>query len=261
MVPLAVIFLVTLQFLQLHRVRQLVSPPSPITETVTYTIFNSIMSHDGDSTLVSPVGVIESKNQFIPGVYKYGMNETTTLVIIGASITSDYHSPDKLWFQMYAMGNRMFDQKLSSKPSCYFTDEEVNATLYANGTLPLKPWKEMEDERFLCRIGTNEARFELMPAIGADSNTNEVLQVWRCPLRGVSGQDSILSDLDFQQLRQRPMDDMALAIDVLHEDKGTHLTTTVTKIHLPINEPNIGINQILSDLSYTIILRVGGLRY
>lgn len=209
---------------------------------------------DGNSTstavLVPLTTIIEKNLQFIPGVYQFGLvkNESesikSSLVIIGASITGDYHhlNDDKLWFQLFAMGKRMFEKKLTRhNPICYFTNETMNSTLHANGGL--KMWHEMEDEIFLCQIGNQKHAMVLVPTRGVDPNTNEMLQVWRCPI------NALLSEMDMHRIRRHSVsDNLALGIDILYKDKTTLSITTVTTIYLPINEPNVGNYRITSDL-------------
>ena len=148
--------------------------------------------------------------KFIPGVYKYGRYKNESLVITGASITSEYNSPQTLWFQFFALGDRVFDAKSAPNggEACHVKGENKTVVDDYNdqilAALPLKQWDETKNEVFLCKVGTNTARFELMPSEGFDSNTNRVLQIWRCPLAGVSGHASILPSSDVERFLQYP---------------------------------------------------------
>ena len=190
--------------------------------------------NNNTSILVS----FDKRLQFRPGIYNYGTSSKEVILISGASISGDYHDKEKLWFQLFAMGSKMLE-----KDKCHFTNEEVNRTLYENGTLPLRQWDEIENEVFLCRIGKKEAPLQLVPTIGSDPNTNHILQVYRCPLH------SILSDSEVENLYRRTVNDnMALGINVLHKDRLNGTQSELVKIHLPINEPTVGVHEVASPL-------------
>jgi len=194
--------------------------------------------NNNTSILISFANVIEKRLQFRPGIYNYGTSSKEVILISGASISGDYHDKRKIWFQVFAMGSSMLE-----KNKCHFTNEEVNRTLYDNGTLPLRQWDEIENEVFLCRIGKRDAAFQLIPTIGSDPNTNHIVQVYRCPLH------SILSDSEVENLyRHTVNDNMALDIEILHKNRLNDTYSEVAKIHLPINEPTVGVHEVASPL-------------
>jgi len=188
------------------------------------------------SALVSLASIPEKERQFHPGVYNYGLNKNA-LIVTGASITSEYHSSNKLWLQLFALGDKMFGNE-----KCDFIDDRSNGN---DTTVVLKPWEDMEDERFLCKVGATTARFTLMPSNGYDPNTNEVLQIWRCPI--------ILSSFYYEQFREHPTDGMALAVDVMHKSSQTNDVNEVMKLHLPSINPNVGVNRIMSHSPISVL--------
>lgn len=214
------------------------------------------------SAFVPMASIPEKEHRVFPGMFRYGgskLNEEgnvtdAVLILTGASMAGDYHNQDMLWLHLFGMGESMF--QLGQLGECYSRDERKNEQVRFPGggnIRGLKTFTEMKGEIFHCRIGTRTARFELMPTDGVDANTIEVVQVWRCPLHGVPGREPVLSDLDFQLLRRRSLDhNMALTIDVLHEGKEGENNqaglTPVVKLHLPIAEPSLGIQRMLSHL-------------
>ena len=216
--------------------------------------------HQPLSTLVPMSTISEFERASIPGIYNYGTSPSSfTLVITGASITGDYHSPDgtTLWFHMFVSARKFFET-MEAMEACSSRDKKIQNNMKDE----VKPWDEMMNETFLCRIGTRDAYFELMPSNGIDTNTNELIQVWRCPLYdGVFNDANILPDNDFKKiihLQNSGMpedDDVALPIEVLHRRSGeggefqdSSITTSVVKMFLPTSEPLIGINQVRSEL-------------
>ena len=209
-------------------------------------------SSSSSSALVSFAALPLEERQFIPGVYEYSDDDnddvnganSSALIIRGASITSDYHSPGKrLWFQLFALGNRILDEKIEPNDHyCSFEDinnknNNNNSNIVKNSSntiLPLKPWNDMQEEIFLCKIGTKTSRAILMPSKGVDSNTNQVVQIWRCPIE--------LSSFDFEKFYHHPTADMAMAITFLHKkssnnnnnngkrDTSSLTTTTTTEV-------------------------------
>lgn len=219
--------------------------------TISSVLEGSLPQNDiSSSAFVSLATIPEEEKKFTPGVYKYGRYKNASLIITGASITSEYNSPQTLWFQFFALGDRVFDAKSAPNygEACHVKGE--NKTVVDDyderilAALPLKPWDEMKNEGFLCRVGTRAARFELMPSEGFDPNTNRILQIWRCPLAGVPDQASILPSSDVNRFLQHHLtEDMALAVDIVHRE-GAHLKTVVAKIYLPLANPHVGLNQV-----------------
>jgi hypothetical protein len=201
------------------------------------------------SVLLSMTSIPKDELAVIPGKFQYGVsqNDETSelLVITAASITGDYHNPDALWFQFLGMGERMFNDDDSNFGICR---SRTNDTI---GTL--KPWqeawKDMQDEELFCRIGEREARLLLMPSTSYDGNTHSQIQVFRCPLHGIEGEEDVISAYDMDRLRQhiRLLPDLALAVKVIHKAKGGR-STQVVRIVLPIARPSVGIHRILSDV-------------
>jgi len=226
-------------------------------------------SSSRSSALVSLAALPQQERQFISGVYQYSDDDhnddvngakSSALIIRGASITSDYHSPGKrLWFQLFAFGNRIMDKKLA--PGGHYCSLDINNNNNNNNNvqnsnntiLPLTPWNDMHEEIFLCNIGTKTSRAILMPSKGVDSNTNQVVQIWRCPIK--------LSSSDFEKFYHHPTADMAMAITFLHKkgnnnknnnDKRdtsslTTTTTEVTTIYIPSIEPSVGVGRVESS--------------
>jgi hypothetical protein len=198
------------------------------------------------SDLVPLSSIPENERDVIPGVFKYGESVTESpnaadeLIITAASITGDYHHPNKLWFQLLGMGKLMFSEG-NNFGIC--GNRTNNATTYN-----LKPWSEMRDEKFFCRIGNLETRLELMPSTNYDGNTVESIQVWRCPLIGIQGHNDIISksDMELFFLPPRVQNDLALAVEVIHKSQRG-ITSQVVRINIPIAKPSIGIHQIHSD--------------
>ena len=216
--------------------------------------------HEPLSALVPMSTISEVERVAIPGIYNYRTSPSSSaLVITGASITGDYHSPDgtTLWFHMFVLARKFFETT-EAMEACSSRDKKIQNNMKDE----VKPWDEMMNETFLCRIGTRDAYFELMPSNGIDPNTNELIQVWRCPLYdGVSNDANILPDNDFIKiihLQNSGMiedDDVALPIEILHRRSGeggefqdSSITTSVVKMFIPTSEPLIGINQIRSEL-------------
>ena len=154
--------------------------------------------------------ILEVERQVLPGIFNYGQQSsskndissslsTSALIITGASISGDYHNPNStLWFQIFALA-RNFLETTEEMDACYSRDEKIQKE-------DMKPWEELINETFLCRIGKRDAYFELMPSNGIDGNTNELIQVWRCPLyNGVLHQANILSEYDFQSFHDSPI--------------------------------------------------------
>ncbi|KAL3761200.1 hypothetical protein ACHAWU_000295 [Discostella pseudostelligera] len=213
--------------------------------------------HNSFSALVPMSAVSEAEREVIPGTFNYGYSASTAndtsssaLVITGASISGDYHSSSSssnstLWIQIFVSARRFFETT-AAMDACYSRDGKIQKE-------DVQPWNEVKNEKFLCRIGTREAYFELMPSNGVDGNTNELIQVWRCLLYdGGSNHANILSDYDFQAFHRPIVDDdgMALPIEVLHKSAGKdeYTTPVLVKMFLPVYEPTIGIHQIRSDL-------------
>jgi hypothetical protein len=210
--------------------------------------------HQPLSALIPMSTISEVERRAIPGIYNYGTSpSSSTLVITGASITGDFHSPDgtTLWFHMFISARRFFE-RTGTMVGCSFRHEKNQTNMMDE----VKPWDEIKNEKFLCRIGTRDAYLELMPSNGIDGNTNHIVQVWRCPLYdGVSNEANILPDDDFQAFHWQNNDDVALPIEILHQRGGkggefqeSSITTSVVKMFLPASEPLIGINQIRSEL-------------
>jgi len=201
----------------------------------------------GYSAFVPMESIPEGERQVFPGLFYYGIGNVskTPLILTGAAMAGDYHDSNALWLHLFGMGGKMFKQ--SNLGECYSRDERKNGVqLSGGGFRDLRTFTEMKDEIFLCRIGARTARFELMPTDSYDGNTNEIAQVWRCPLHGISGREPVLSNSDFQQLRRHSTDhNTVLTIDVLHE--GAELTS-VLKLHLPIAEPSLGIQHMISHM-------------
>ncbi len=213
--------------------------------------------HHHRSVFVPMSAISEVERQVLPGIFNYGQQFSTkentssppsasALIITGASISGDYHYPKStLWFQIFVSARKFLEATDSMNDACYSRDEKMQKE-------DVKHWDEVINETFLCRIGKRDAYFELMSSNGIDANTNELIQVWRCPLyNGVSNQANILSEYDFQTFHDREVG-MALPIEILHRRENEFQDiniTPVVKIHLPTFEPNIGINQLRSDLS------------
>ena len=201
----------------------------------------------GHSAFVPMESIPEGERQVFPGLFYYGEGNVskTPLILTGAAMAGDYSNSNALWLHLFGMGGKMFKQ--GNLGECYSRDERKNGVqLSGGGNRGLRTFTEMKDEIFRCRIGTRTARFELMPTDSYDGNTNEVVQVWRCPLHGVPGRDPVLLDSDFQQLCQHSMDhNTVLTIDVLYEGAGL---TPVVKLHLLIDEPSLGIQSMLSHM-------------
>mmetsp|Transcript_6036 Transcript_6036/g.13199 ORF Transcript_6036/g.13199 Transcript_6036/m.13199 type:complete len:151 (+) Transcript_6036:199-651(+) len=91
-----------------------------------------------------------------------------------------------------------------------------------------------------------------MPSKGSDPNTNESLQIWRCPI--------ILSTSDIRKFcSSRPSNNMALAVNIMYilkpnapptpsqqHEQTNSITSIVVKLYLPSIDPHVGINRILS---------------
>ena len=201
----------------------------------------------GHSAFVPMESIPEAERQIVPGLFYYGIGNVskTPLVVTGAAMAGDYHDSNALWLHLFGMGENMF--KESNRGECFSRDERKNGVpLSGGGFHDLRTFAEMKDEVFLCRIGTRTARFELMPTNSYDGNTNEIAQVWRCPLHGIPGRKPVLSDSDFRQLRRHSTDhNTVLTIDVLYEGAGL---TSVLRLHLPIAEPSLGIQRMLSHM-------------
>jgi hypothetical protein len=187
-----------------------------------------------DSVLVPMDDIPEDERKFVPGAYRFG-EENMELFIYGASITSEYDSPETLWFQFFALGDKVFDPNMKQKP----------CVPVGNYTIPPQAkWKQMEKELFFCKVGNQTVSAILVPTRGVDPHTNSVVQVWRCPLHGVPGQSAVLSSFDFEKFRHEPSDVVALPITVMHSN-GTGLSHVV-QIFLPSTKPLVGLSQILS---------------
>ena len=103
-------------------------------------VVSSPAFNNNTSILILFANVIDKRLQFRPGIYNYGLSSNNaTILISGASISGDYYYKRKLWFQVFAMGSSMLE-----KNKCHFTNEEVNRTLYDNGTLPLRQWEKLK---------------------------------------------------------------------------------------------------------------------
>ncbi|KAL3826794.1 hypothetical protein ACHAXA_000620 [Cyclostephanos tholiformis] len=201
------------------------------------------------SVLLAMTNISKDEYDVLPGIFDYGVskNRKHELVITTASITGDYHNPDALWFQFLGMGGRMFRDGNNfgiCKSRSNDTDNDF-------GTLKQrdKAWEDMQDEEFFCRIGGREARLLLMPTDNYDANTHAMIQVFRCPLRGIQGQGDVISAQDMDRLRYhtRALADLALKVEVIHKDKEGKLTQ-VARIVLPLTKPSVGIHRILSDV-------------
>lgn len=226
--------------------------------------------HLDHSSLVPMSTISEVERQVFPGIYRYqesnvnASSSASALVITGASITGDYHYPQTtLWLQIFGMTRKFFDTT-----SVSMADSTCRSQEQSIRNDDVKPWNEMKDVILLCRVGTREAQFELIPSNGMDDNTNEVIQIWRCPLYSAASsrkEENILSDFDFRAFHKWNVlnDDndggdkkmMVLPVEVIHRriggiDTGDIgiVTTRLVKMYLPVSEPNIGINRIRSEL-------------
>ena len=152
----------------------------------------------GHSAFFPMESIPEAERQVLPGLFYYGIGNVskTPLILTGAAMAGDYHDSNALWLHLFGMGAKLF--KESNLGECFSRDERKNGVqLSGGGFHDLRTFSEMKDEIFLCRIGTRTARFELMPTDSYDGNTNEIAQVWRCPLHSIPGREPVLSDLNF----------------------------------------------------------------
>ena len=203
------------------------------------------------SLLLSMASISKDEYDVIPGAFHYGVsdnNETRELIITSASITGDYHNPDALWFQLLGMGAGMFEDG-SNFGIC--KNRTINDTTVDNITMkPLKEsWMDMKVNDFFCRIGERESRLLLMPSDSYDGNTVNQIQVFRCPLRGIEGEEDVISAYDMDRLRQhtQSQSDLALSVEVIHKAKGGR-SVQVVKIVLSVAKPSVGIHKTLLDL-------------
>ena len=195
------------------------------------------------SSLLVPLESIAEKDRlFKPGPYQYGNNET--LFLTGAALRGDYHEPDVLWLQFYALGERPFLVFFPCEFEMGSPFEGRNASQDTGG-LPFKKVAEMEQETFHCQINQRTTKCELIPTNrGADGNTNELLQVWRCPLHGIDGEDGLVSTKDLEYFRQASADtSLVLPIEIMYED-STSVLSKVTTLYVRPFEPSVGINTI-----------------
>ena len=214
-------------------------------ETSKLILSNEAAARVVPSGLLVPLeSVAEPDRRFQPGPYPYGNNDT--LFLTGAALRGDYHELEALWFQFYALGERPFLVYLPCEFEAGSPFEGRNASQYTGG-LPFKRVAEMEQEKFRCQINDRTAKCELIPTNrGADANTNDLLQVWRCPLHGIDGEDALVSPKDLEYFRQASAGtSLVLPIDIVHENTA-NVFTKVTTLHLPIFEPSVGIHTIRS---------------
>jgi hypothetical protein len=88
-----------------------------------------------------------------------------------------------------------------------------------------------------------EARLLLMPTNSYDINTHAMIQVSRCPLRGIQGQKDVISAYNMARLcyHTQALADLASGVEVIHKDKGGG-PMQVVRIVLPISKPSVGIH-------------------
>ena len=98
-------------------------------------------------------------------------------------------------------------------------------------------------------VGERETRLLLMPSDNYDGNTVNQIQVFRCPLHGIGGEEDVISAYDMDRLRHhtQSQSDLALSVEVIHKAKGGR-SVQVVKIVLPVAKPSVGIHKTLSDL-------------
>jgi hypothetical protein len=145
------------------------------------------------------------------------------------------------------MGARMFEDG-NNFGIC---KNRTNDTNVNNITMkPLKEsWMDMKVNDFFCRIGKRETRQLLMPSDNYDGNTVNQIQVFRCPLHGIGGEEDVISAYDMDRLRHhtQSQSDLALSVEVIHKAKGGR-SVQVVKIVLPVAKPSVGIHKTLLDL-------------
>ena len=219
------------------------------------------------TTLVSPVSVNDSdtesplsilsqwddlsndKKRFEPGPYLYAEGQKN-IYLTGASITGDYHDRDALWLQIFALGEKPLFRKRGDEFLCDFHNFPLPSTkdeMPRKEALKVQDLEEIGKEHFSCKVGDKQAKLELIPDMGIDSNTNNVIQVWRCPLFGVNDVNSLLSKMDASLFRQGLTDDgkeMALTVEILHENENEkNAPKQLIEINFPSMEPNVGMNK------------------
>jgi hypothetical protein len=201
------------------------------------------------SLLLSMASIPKDEYDVIPGRFHYGVsdnNETRELIITSAFITGDYHNPDALWFQLLGMGARMFN----GGNNFGICKNRTNDTTVNNTMKSLKEsWMDMKVNDFFCRIGERETRLLLMPSDNYDGNMVNQIQVFRCPLRGIEGEEDVISAYNMDRLghHTQSQSDLALSVEVIHKAKEGR-SVQVVKIVLPVAKPSVGIHKTLLDL-------------
>jgi hypothetical protein len=111
----------------------------------------------------------------------------------------------------------------------------------------------MANEPFYCQVGSGQMeKMELVPTTeGYDTNTNAILQVWRCSLySNIPGQNPILPRSDVKQFLTAPTDDVALPVDVFYKESAANFTK-ILQVVLPLSNPNVGLNKPILKSSKT----------
>lgn len=183
------------------------------------------------SSFISLKGIPLEERIFQPGPYAYSKNHT--LIITGASITGDYHRMhDTLWFQIFAIGDKPFQ---SDRERCKYTNESWSE-LYR-----WPKWELMSKEPFQVKINNSSTPLQFVPQRGVDSNTVNVVQIWRANIT------SLISESDFHRFHEAGRrDDVALPVELIHGTNQRDAFTTVAKLYFPISDPAIGLNEIKS---------------